>query len=296
MQAESSNAFFQKIACARGNVIATPCRFSPSQWKNGNLIFITPENLSLEKTVFENLSMPLAMEGTPWEIARKRIFAELRFWFGEKDAETFSPVRANELSLEERSRLLLACACAANLHAHAVAVSESVSLSDKLFKMLKSRAEHDAFSLVLENPPADYFLQADEIFISGAGIPNLFIGKILGTGAGEFFAETPSGTQIHGKLCGTLPEEIPEGADVNIFLPPEILRIDAFPPEENFFELGEGGEIFFDGHLHFREFKLRGNAAVLRAAATQRQSLETADTGTPYAWFFPEDALGFFNW
>lgn len=294
MQAESSNAFFQKIACARGNVIATPCRFSPAQWKNGNLIFITPENLSLEKTVFENISMPLAMAGTPWEIARERILAELRFWFGERDAETFSPLRANELSLEERSRLLLACACAANRHERAVAVSESAALSDKLFKMLKSRAEQEAFSLVLENPPANYFLQADEIIVSGESVPNLFIGKILGAGAGEFFAETPSGTQIHGKLCGVLPDEIPEGSDVNIFLPPEILRIDAFPPEENFFELDEGGEIFFDGHLHFREFKLRGNAAVLRAAATQRQSLETAGDDTPYAWFFPEDALGFF--
>lgn len=123
---------------------------------------------------------------------------------------------------------------------------------------------------------------------------NVFPGKVLGTGAGEFFAELPGGTQIRGRLCGNAAAaDVPAGSGIEVFLPPEIFRADAFPPEENFFELESGEEIFSAGALHFRRFATKGEAFAPLVASQFRQALEIPVGGALFAWFFPEDALGF---
>ena len=123
---------------------------------------------------------------------------------------------------------------------------------------------------------------------------NVFSGKILGTGAGEFFAELHGGAQIRGRLCGNAAgEDVPAETEIDVFLPPEIFRADAFPPEENFFELESGGEIFSAGALHFRRFATKGEAFAPLVASQFRQALEIPVGGALFAWFFPEDALGF---
>lgn len=297
MNIETTDSLFEKIRCAGGKTVAVGCKLSPLSWKDAGMIFAGSENLVFGETIFENISTPLALAGTPWEIARGRIEAEIFHWFGEKNTATFSSRTAEMLSSEERSRLVLARACAANIHSVPVVVSENFPLSGALFKALAKRAQSEGFSLVLENPSAEYFLRADKVFVFGAEPRNLFFGKILGAGAGEFFAKISPEIQIHGKLGENAEENILEGTEIQIFLPPEIFRLDAFPPEENFFELekpgeGQSGEIFCDGRLFFRDFKIKNSGAALRVASLHRQTLEIPEGGGLFAWFFPEDAIG----
>lgn len=121
---------------------------------------------------------------------------------------------------------------------------------------------------------------------------NVVSGTVLGAGAGEFLATVPAG-EIHGRLCGNVPEPVPENARIDVFLAPEIFHLDAFPPEENFFEVDSGEEIFFDGALFLRRFATKDGTRALLVAAQHRQSLEIPEGGSLFAWFFPEDALGF---
>lgn len=132
---------------------------------------------------------------------------------------------------------------------------------------------------------------------------NVFTGTLCGFGAGEFFAETSAG-QIHGKLCDNFQQNSDDscandGNVIKIFLPLEIFHIDIIPPEENFFTLETGGEISFDGHLFRREFSIKStnetDTPVRLVVASQfRQTLDVpANEPDVFAWFFPEDALGF---
>ncbi len=330
--------FFEKIFAARGKIIALPSTgLPPRTWRNAGAFPVSDIAPAPHKTVFENVSVPLAATGTPWEIARERIAYELEFWFGEISGRELPQTRTEET---DSLRVALAAACAAKPAGTPLVLSEKSGALRALFGKLRERASRDGFTVIVEY--ADYLSakQSDLLaFFPGKtedGFPDLresivctpdeaenapealcvardlrvskfggmvfdsntFPGKILGAGAGEFFAELSSGTQIHGKLCGNAPEEIPEGADTEIFLPPEIFRTDVFPPEENFFELGKiddgnTGEIFYDGHLFYRQFRTADKHFVVRIAAQHRQSLEIPDGGSLYAWFFPEDATGF---
>ena len=96
-----------------------------------------------------------------------------------------------------------------------------------------------------------------------------------------------------GATLKKVAADVPAESGIEVFLPPEIFRADAFPPEENFFELESGSEIFSAGALHFRRFATKGEAFAPLVASQFRQALEIPVGGALFAWFFPEDALGF---
>lgn len=315
------------------------------------------ENVSPEKSIFENLAAPLVAAGISWENARARIAAELRFWFGNDAPETAAAAASAAPEIVALARALVAPRAAPALVAPAFLLTPETALR------LRSRAVSENFAVVVA---AENFSQTDEFCASkisvfyknenasdgeffavqnGAptdvfsapaalsvaqklrGVPaseNVFDGTIVSAGAGEFLAETPLG-QIHGRLCGTPRSAVPDaesapavGEKIRVFLPPEIFHIDAFPPEENFFALaGARSEIAFDGKLFRRNFSVTPpiagdsvpdensaapanaeNSARVAVAAQFRQTLEIlapASDAAPaaFAWFFPEDALGF---
>ena len=334
----NESVLFEKIFAASGKIVAIPAQHLPRKIRqNSGAIIVSELNLSPQKTVFENISAPLAATGTPWETARERIARELSFWFPGKDHAEISRIPATETDL---LRLALATACAAKPAQTPLILSGSQSGFHAIFGELRERAEKEHFAVIIES--ANYLTarEADRLVFfpksDDAGNPdlsesiicspleaetspealcvvqflrlaklggtkfgdNIFSGKLLGSGAGEFFAELPSGTQIHGKLCGEATEVIPENTTVEIFLPPEIFHLDVFPPEENFFELQKvdndnTGKIFYDGRLYYRKFKTADGDLALNVAAQHRQSLEIPEGSPLYAWFFPEDAPGF---
>ena len=304
-------------------------------WRSAGGVVISENEILPRKSIFENIAAPLAATGTPWEIARERIERELDFWFGAKetpgvpqtlaeDAEPLrvalaaalaakpegAPVIISGKNLSGKSPLLTALRERASQENFAVVIQNADYLTAREADWLAFMSRENESG---EPEPRDFILCTPEeaernpetlavaktlrrAKCGQSGFAdNTFDGQILDAGAGEFFAEIFAGTQIRGKLCGSVPDEenISEGTAAKIFLQPEVFHLDAFPPEENYFELCEGGEIFCDGHLYFREFKICGNETVLRVAALHRQSLEIPDGGTLYAWFFPEDALGF---
>lgn len=336
---KTAQDFFEKIFAEHGKIIALPRGGLPNRvWRGAGAFPVADVDISPQKTVFENISAPLAAAGTPWKIARERIESELEFWFGKTNTAEISQTRTEET---DSRRVALAAACAAKPEgAPLVIVSGKMSAMKSLLGELRERAARGNFSVVVECASYLTACEADLLAFfpkeNSVGEPDLsesivctpqeaeaapealcvarrlrlakfgatilpdntFSGKVLGAGAGEFFAELSSGTQIRGKLCGNTPEDVPEGTDIEIFLPPEIFHIDAFPPEENFFALekfdeGDAGEIFYDGHLFYRQFKTTDGYFVLSVAAQHRQTLEIPDGGTLYAWFFPEDAAGF---
>ncbi|MBQ6705067.1 MAG: hypothetical protein IJN19_03585 [Opitutales bacterium] len=335
---KTAQDFFEKVFAVRGKIIALPQSRLPARvWRNVGAFPVSDVDISPRKTVFENISAPLAAAGTPWEIARERIANELEFWFGETNGET----APQTLTEETDSRCVaLAAACAAKPEGAALVVSTEMLGACSLFDELRERAVRGNFAVIVEcasyltarkadllaffpkvnsdgEPdlsesivctPADAEAAPEALCVArklrlakfGETIlsENTFSGTLLGAGAGEFFAELSTGTQIRGKLCGNTTESVPEGADIEIFLPPEIFHIDTFPPEENFFELeksddSNAGEIFYDGHLFYRQFRTADKYFAVTVAAQHRQSLEIPDGGRLYAWFFPEDAAGF---
>ncbi len=339
MKLETAQDFFEKIFAARGKIIALPRGSLPNRvWRSTGAFPVADVDISPRKTVFENISAPLAATGTPWETARERIEYELEFWFGKTNVAEISQTLTEET---DSRRVAFAAACAAKPEGAPLVIgSEKMYAVKSLFGELRERAARGNFSVVVEcasyltareadllaffpkdnsdcEPDLNESLvctpgeaeAAPEALCVARGLRlakfgatihpgNTFSGEVLGAGAGEFFAELSSGTQIRGKLCGNAPEDVPEGAGIEIFLPPEIFHIDTFPPEENFFVLekfgeGDAGEIFYDGHLFFRQFRTTDGYFVLSVAAQHRQSLEIPDGGTLYAWFFPEDAVGF---
>ena len=289
------------------------------------------EKIIPEKSVFENVSAPLAAAGMPWEAARERIGRELRFWFGKfGDEEHISALAAGTLPRELRARLPLARAIAAKDPDAPLVLTETLpEISPEIFAMLKARAREDGFAVALERTRREELSAADflaffpeenenaspalctlreaesapeSLFVSRSlracrfgtdAAPLVLSGTTVGAGAGEFLADV-AGTQIHGKLCGNAPDDdVPEGTPIDVFLPPEIFRLDAFPPEENFFALADGGEILSGGALFHRSFRRADGAGTLTVAALHRQSLEIPEGASFFAWFFPEDALGF---
>lgn len=299
--------------------------------------FAEAENLAPERSVFENVSAPLAAAGTPWEIARERIEREIHFWFGNANTEHL----AGTFDCAARTRIALARAFAEELPAGTpLVLSETSSeLEAEIFLRLKKRAEEENFAVVFERANRENLTAFDALAFfpeteTAANADNnaraalctlreaesapesLFVarslrrcrigacgndarreaevlrGNVIGAGAGEFLAEI-AGTEIHGKLCGDSAEDVPAGTPIDIFLPPEIFRLDALPPEENAFALADGGEIFFDGELFFRRFRLENGAETLNVAAQHRQSLESPEGAPLFAWCFPEDVIGF---
>lgn len=300
------------------------CPWTLAEKRNAGMIYAGTENIYPVQTVFENISSILASTGVPWETARERITRELLFWF-EKSPTDFSATEAQTLPRDKISALALAQALAAKPDSAPLIVSAAL-LSPALATKLQGRAIAENFAVWVE---CEKFAQAYELRAESAAVfyqesphgewhvqtgtptdltrapktlnvaqlvfrsdKNLFAGALLNAGAGEFFA-TANGIEIHGKLCGNVPEDIPENAEIAVFLPPQILRISEMPQDECSFEIRNGGEIIFDGHFFYRDFYMGETKTTVCIAAQHRQDLETLDGFPAYAWFFPEDALGF---
>jgi len=302
------------------------------------------ENISPKKSIFENLAAPLIATGTPWEIAHAKISAEMRFWFGQNSPEIANAPASAAPKIIALARALLArknetallvpaflfdAETLNRLRERATAENFSIFVFCENFVQTKTFGATQLCVFYKKsntgtNPEDEENFDAqigspDEIFANPATLAvaqklhasakNVLAGTLLGTGAGEFFAGTRAG-QIHGRICGIFSEnadEISSGCGnekIEIFLPPEIFHIDAFPPEENFFAIENGGKIFFDGKFFLREFFIKsgnetvsgGNAEKIVLASQFRQTLEISATdGEAFAWFFPDDALGFLS-
>lgn len=326
--------FAEFLAAARGKTVFAQADAFPSEFfRAENFTFAGTENFAPGKTFFEMLAAPLASAGTPWESARERISRELKFWFGD-DSPALSGRVAGTFDEAAQAKISLARALAAKPDRAPLAVS-AVFLSREIFGKLRERARSENFAAVVCGkilPPNVFDFDALAIFGNGnsdgkiplqTGAPeeifrdpanlgvarkifasnafgensgNVFSGKILGAGAGEFLAEC-AGKEIHGRLCGNAAErDFDAETPIEIFVRAESCRIDAIPPEENFFEISadeKHAEIVFDGRIFSRGFQLAGDAGTLRAAATSRQALEIPAGDAAFLWFFPEDALGF---
>lgn len=325
-------ALLEKIFSARGEITGAlgDAPFPLETARELGAQIARSENLVPEKSVFENVSAPLAAAGTPWETARERIGSELRFWFEKFGGEEeISALAAGTLPRELRARLPLARALAAKNPGAPLVLAETLpEISPEVFAMLKARAREEGFAVALESTRREELSAADLLAFfpsedaharpalctlreAESAPDSLFVAKslracrfgtdadalvlsgaVVGAGAGEFLAEA-AGTEIHGRLCGNAPDDVPAGTPIDIFLPPEIFRLDAFPPEENFFALAGGGEILSAGALFRRRFLRADGAGTLDVAALHRQSLEIPEGASLFAWFFPEDALGF---
>lgn len=277
--------------------------------------------VSPTKSVFENLIAPLAASGIPWETAQECIAQAHHFWELGDTIDALNRPAAG--TLVERQKLALAAALSAKPAGAALVIS-ACELSPSLTAKLRARAIAESFAVIIEGlHPADAYrlgvdavavfceinghekiriCAPDDLFLSPETLAvaqkihafcgNTFSGKLINAGAGEFFAEA-LGKKIQGKLCGITDEaDIPVESTITLFFPPTIFRIDAFPPEENFFEIENGGAISFDGQLFKRTFRVKDTNATLCVASQHRQSLELPKGSSLYAWFFPEDALG----
>lgn len=332
-----NRALFEEIFSLRGKIVfALGAKAFPRRCRERGAEIVRSEDVRLEKTVFENISEPLARAGFPWENARERIARELCFWFGLSDEQDgFSATRAEELDAPLRTRLALARALAKKAPDAPLVVGQTLpEFEPQILAALKARAETENFAAFVEDARYEDFPGADLLAFfadkseNPAGTPvlcspreaeatpesltaaralrlkkiggtrnaaqhgNAFAGTVVGAGAGEFLARAQN-REIHGRLCGNVPDDVPEGAKIEIFLAPEIFHLDAFPPEENCFEVDSGGEIFFDGKLYYRQFATTDKAVAVNIAAQYRQTLEIPEGGSLFAWFFPEDALGF---
>lgn len=323
MPEKTRSALLPALFARHGQIILLLSEDIPlAEWLAAGAHASADTPVSPTKSVFENLIAPLAVAGLPWETAQERIAQEHHFWELGDTLDTLN--RPASGTLDERQKLALAAALSAKPAGAALVIS-SGELSPSLTAKLRERAIAENFAVIIEGRhPADAYrlgvdavavfceingnaelriCAPDELFRSPetlavaqkihAFFGNTFSGKLINAGAGEFFAEA-LGKEIQGKLCGATDDaDIPAGSTITLFLPPTIFRIDAFPPEENFFEIENGGDIAFDGHLFSRTFQIKDTDAALCIAAQHRQTLELPEGSSLYPWFFPEDALGF---
>lgn len=120
-----------------------------------------------------------------------------------------------------------------------------------------------------------------------AEVTNRFTGRVIRSGAFEFLADTPLG-EIRGRL--TDPDDEPaDGGSISVYLPPECIRLDTTPPEENAFaafvvrvEAAESG-------FNVRIITQKGDH--LRVRAEEAPPACEPDE-VLYAWIFPEDVAG----
>lgn len=117
---------------------------------------------------------------------------------------------------------------------------------------------------------------------------NRLAGKTIRAGAFEFLAETPLG-EVRGRLAD--PEREPQdGALLSISIPAKCIRIDETPPEENGFAGRVESCVPAGGRFELR-FSTDSGVVLNILADEEPPSCEPDES--VYAWFFPEDAVGF---
>lgn len=117
---------------------------------------------------------------------------------------------------------------------------------------------------------------------------NRLAGKTIRAGAFEFLAETPLG-EVRGRLAD--PEREPQdGALLSISIPAKCIRIDDMPPEENAFAGRIESYVSVGGRF---ELRFSTDSGVVLNILADEAPPSCAPDESVYAWFFPEDAVGF---
>ena len=136
--------------------------------------------------------------------------------------------------------------------------------------------------------PIDVYRRpADSWTATFLGMANLFKGKVLQFGAGEFIAETDLG-EVRGAWA--TPSVAPAvGSAITVCIRPECLHLDAMPPEENAFK-GKVVDSLFQGDHALHDFATPSGAILKVAEFNPRQRV--GSKASWYAWAEPEDVVG----
>lgn len=263
-------------------------------------------------SVLENAAFGLEELGVPAAAARQRALEALR-WVR---ADAWAARRPQELSGGQQQRVALARALAheprlllldeplSNLD-----VTSRLELRTELRRLVREKGitvlcvlhdQKDALAMadrlavmragrvVQAGLPIDVYRRpADSWTATFLGSANLFTGKVLSVGAGEFLAETPLG-EVRGALAtpATAP---PPGSPITICIRPECLRLDTMPPEENAFA-GKVVDSLFQGDHALHDFATPSGVVLKVAEFNPRQRV--GSKAVVYAWAEPEDVVG----
>ena len=263
-------------------------------------------------TVWENVTFGLEDEGLSTVVLKQRALDALKM----VDAREWAQKRPQELSGGQQQRVALARALAqqpklllldeplSNLDAVA-----RVELRQRLQRLVREQnltilcVLHDqkdalaiadtigvmqAGKIIQAGRPLDVYRRPLNSWLATfLGSANLFKGKILRTGAGEFMASTAIG-EVRGALATPAQEPV-EGSEITICIRPECLRLDSLPPEENAFS-GKIIDSVFQGDFSLHQFKTDSGVILKTAEINPRQSV--GSKALVYAWAEPEDVVG----
>lgn len=142
--------------------------------------------------------------------------------------------------------------------------------------------------IVQSGVPIDVYRRPIDSWIATfLGSANLFKGKVLQIGAGEFTAESPLG-EVRGALA--TPGSPPKPGDpITVCIRPECLHLDAMPPEENAFS-GKIIDSLFQGDHSLHDFHTPSGVVLKVAEPNPRQRV--GSKAVVYAWAEPEDVVG----
>lgn len=263
-------------------------------------------------TVWENVTFGLEDEGLSATALKQRALDALKL----VDAKEWAQKLPQELSGGQQQRVALARALAqepklllldeplSNLDAVA-----RVELRQRLRRLVREQnltivcvlhdqkdalAMADAIGVMRDGRiiqtglPLDVYRRPLSSWIATfLGSANLFRGKVLRTGAGEFIASTALG-EVRGALAAPLPEPV-EGSEITICIRPECLRLDSLSPDENAFK-GKIIESVFQGDFSLHQFQTNSGFILKTAEINPRQS--AGSKALIYAWAEPEDVVG----
>lgn len=158
---------------------------------------------------------------------------------------------------------------------------DALAMADRLGVMRGGKIIQSGLPIDVYRRPADSWTAT---FL---GMANLFKGKVLQFGAGEFIAETALGEVRGAWATPSVPPRV--GAEIVVCIRPECLHLDAMPPEENAFK-GKVVDSLFQGDHALHDFATPSGVVLKVAEFNPRQRV--GSKASWYAWAEPEDVVG----